>query len=259
MDNRSNRSRRGVLASLMAAVALPASAQRPPSLGTTEAVSISLAEFGVSSGRLALPLKIPAPGILIVHDGFGATAEMQRLAQLMAFEGFPTVAIDLFRGKTATSDAEAAQLARTALDAVAARRLIAMWADWLRSRPYCDRRMAAVAFGPSAPWLMGAGLDTSITPMVYYYGRVVPTEDELRRLPTRALAHFADRDKIASPAVRADFERRMTRGGKFVTIHGYSGGAGFANPLSKAYDKADAALAWIRTTMHLRETLGVRL
>ena len=242
----------------MASAAFPASAQRPPSPGTTDAVSISLADFGVSNGRLVLPSKVPAPGMLIIHDGFGATAEMQRLAQLMAFEGFPTVAVDLFRGKTATNDAEAAQLARTAVDAVTARRLIAMWADWLRSRPYCDRRIAAIAFGPSAPWLMGAGLDTSITPMVYYYGRVVPTEDELRRLPTRAMAHFADRDEIASPAVRADFERRMTRSGKFATIHDYSGSAGFANPLSKAYDKPDASLAWIRTTMHLRETLGVR-
>ena len=245
------------MAGLATLTALPALGQAPRPFGATEAVSVGLPDFGVSNGRLAMPAKVPAPGVLLVHDGFGATAEMQRLASLMAFEGFPTVAVDLFKGRTASSDAEAAEFARTAIEPAMGRRLIAMWADWLRSRPYCDRRIAAVAFGPSAPWLLSAGLDTAITPTVFYYGRVVPTDDELRRLPTRAMAHFAQRDEIASPAVRADFERRMGRAGKNATIHDYEGGAGFANPLSNAYDKADASLAWIRTTAHLRQTFGV--
>lgn len=243
--------RRGVLGSLALAVAAPralAQGRRPPP--AEDLPIITVPGHGEFTGKLT-PAKVPAkpaPGVVLVHDGFGVQPQMQVYADALALEGYVALVVDLFRGKTASTDAEAAELARTAIAEDAAIAAIAMWADWLRSRDFIDRRLGLIAFGPSCAWSLAAARQTTMHPMAFFYGRVQFSEEDVRRLPNHIIAHFGDRDDVAGPAWRYEMENRYRRVGQTRTqIHHYPAGRNFANPLAKAYVQLDAQLAWNTT------------
>jgi carboxymethylenebutenolidase len=260
MTDRGQTSRRGVLGGLaMAAVARGALAQgrrQPPAEDTP---IITVPGFGEFTGKLT-PTKLPAkpvPGILLVHDGFGVTPQMQVYADTLALEGYVALVVDLFRGKTAKTDAEAAELARTAIAEDVAITAIAMWADWLRSRDFIDRKLGLIAFGPSCAWSLAAARQTLIHPMAFFYGRVQFTDEDVNRYPNHIIAHFGDRDDLAGPAWRYEMENRFRRAGsKLTQIYSYPVGRNFANPLSSNYAKIDAQLAWNTTLAFFISQLG---
>ncbi|MGE0420657.1 MAG: dienelactone hydrolase family protein [Reyranellaceae bacterium] len=260
MTHRRLTSRRGVLGGLaVTAVAASGPAigrQKPPAEDTPV---ITVPGFGEFTGKLTpkKPSGKPAPGILLVHDGFGVTPQMQVYADGLAFEGYIALVIDLFHGKTASTDAEAARLAQTAIAGDVAIKAIAMWADWLRSRDFIDRRLGLIAFGPSCPWALAASRQTKIEPMAFFYGRVQFSEEDAKRYPNHVIAHFGDRDDLAGPAWRYEMENRFRRIGSTRTrILSYPAGRNFTNPLSKTYDKPDAQVAWNSTLAFLIEQLG---
>lgn len=246
--------RRGVLGGLAMAAAAPgalAQGRRPPL--AEDVPLITVPGHGEFTGKLTpakLPAK-PAPGVLLVHDGFGVQPQMQAYADALALEGYVALIVDLFRGRTALTDVEAAELARTAIAEDAAIAAIAMWADWLRSRDFVDRRLGLVAFGPSCAWSLAAARQTTIHPMAFFYGRVQFSEDDAKRYPNHVIAHFGDRDDVAGPAFRYEMENRFRRIGSTRTqIHRYPAGRNFANPLAKAYAELDAQLAWNTTVAY---------
>ena len=260
MTERRQTSRRGVLGGLaMAAMGRGALAQGRRQQPAEDTPIITVPGFGEFTGKLTptkLPAK-PAPGILLVHDGFGVTPQMQVYADALAFEGYIALVVDLFRGKTAKTDAEAAELARTAITDDVAAPAIAMWADWLRSRDFVDRKLGLIAFGPSCPWSLAAARQTMIFPMAFFYGRVQFTEEDTKRYPNHIIAHFGDRDDLAGPAWRYEMETRFRRVGSTRTqIHNYPAGRNFANPLSKNYVKPDAQVAWNRTLAFFIAEMG---
>ncbi len=243
--------RRGVLGGLAMAAAAPrtlAQGRRPPP--AEDVPIITVPGHGEFTGKLTpatVPAK-PAPGILLVHDGFGVQPQMRVYADALALEGYIALVVDLFRGKTASTDIEAAELARTAIAEDAAIAAIAMWADWLRSRDFVDRRLGLIAFGPSCAWSLAAARQTTIEPMAFFYGRVQFSDQDARRYPNHVIAHFGDRDDVAGPAWRYEMENRFRRvGSKLTQVHHYPVGRNFANPLAKAYAKLDAQVAWNAT------------
>ena len=257
MTNRRHTGRRGVLGGLaMTAVARGALAQGRRKPLDEDAAVITVPGHGEFTGKLTpakLPAK-PAPGILLVHDGFGVTPQMQVYADTLAFEGYVALVVDLFRGKTASTDAEAAELARTAISDDTA---IAMWADWLRSRDFINRKLGLVAFGPSCAWSLAAARQTLIHPMAFFYGRVQFSEEDAKRYPNHIIAHFGDKDDLAGPAWRYEMETRFARiGSKLTRIHNYPAGRNFANPLAKGYVKLDAQVAWNATLAFFVSQLG---
>ncbi|MBX3502437.1 MAG: dienelactone hydrolase family protein [Alphaproteobacteria bacterium] len=260
MTERRRMARRGLLGGLAAAAVAPAvlaQGRRQPL--AEDAAVITVPGHGEFTGKLTptrLPAK-PAPGIVLVHDGFGVTPQMQVYADALAFEGYVALVVDLFRGKTAGTDLEAAELARTAIAEDAAIKAIAMWADWLRSRDFIDRRLGLVAFGPSCAWSLAAARQTLIHPMAFFYGRVQFSEEDAKRYPNHVIAHFGDRDDVAGPAWRYEMENRFRRiGSKLTQVHHYPAGRNFANPLAKAYAKLDAQVAWNATVAFFVSQLG---
>jgi carboxymethylenebutenolidase len=234
-----------------------AQGRRPPL--AEDAPVITVPGYGEFTGTLT-PAKVPAkpvPGILLVHDGFGVTPQMQVYADALAFEGYVALVVDLFRGKTASTDVEAAELARTAIAEEVAVKAITMWADWLRSRDFVDRKLALVAFGPSCAWSLAASRQTQIQPMAFFYGRVQLNEEDVRRYPNTIIAHFGDRDDLAGPAWRYEMENRFRRAGsKLSQVHHYPVGRNFANPLAKGYAKPDAQVAWNTTLAFFISQMG---
>lgn len=251
MTDRGKTGRRGVLGGLaMAAVARGALAQGRRQQPAEDTPIITVPGFGEFTGKLTptkLPAK-PAPGVLLVHDGFGVTPQMQVYADALALEGYVALVVDLFRGKTAKTDEEAAELARTAITDDVAITAIAMWADWLRSREFIDRKLGLIAFGPSCAWSLAAARQTQIVPLGFFYGRVQFKEEDVKRYPNDVIAHFGDRDDLAGRPWRYEMESRFRRDGPNRSqILSYPVGRNFANALSKNYAKVDAQVAWNAT------------
>jgi len=260
MTERRQTGRRGVLGGLALAATVPAAlAQGRRQPLAEDAPVITVPGFGEFTGKLtpAKPPAKPAPGILLVHDGFGVTPQMQVYADALAFEGYVALVVDLFRGKTASSDVEAAELARTAIAEDVAVTAIAMWADWLRSRDFIDRKLGLIAFGPSCAWSLAAARQTLIHPMAFFYGRVQFSEEDAKRYPNHIIAHFGDKDDVAGPAWRYEMENRFRRiGSKLTQVHSYPAGRNFANPLSRSYVKLDSQVAWNATVAFFVSQLG---
>ncbi|TWT15850.1 dienelactone hydrolase family protein [Reyranella sp. CPCC 100927] len=248
--------RRDALAGLLAVpVAGPVAVAQAPAAGG-QRVSITLAGGRTFGGRLFTPNAKPAPGILVVHDGFGAVSEFDRMADLLAFEGFAAIVVDLFDGKVARNDEEAAALART-LDAKLARDVLGQWFDWLRSRDFCNQRLASIGFGIGASHSVPVSSGAGVSATGIYYGRVEESAEQLYSVDGPIIGHFAERDTWASPLSRIDLEVRLKRPGRVVQFHVYPGSGAFANPLSRNYDRADAALAWNRTVAMFKPACGL--
>ncbi|HJQ58702.1 MAG TPA: dienelactone hydrolase family protein, partial [Vineibacter sp.] len=218
--------------------------------------SITLAGGRTVAGRLHLPAKTPAPGVLLVPDGFGAGPELDRVAELLVFDGFAAVVVDLFDGKTARDDAEAAALA-DGLDASAARTALGQWFDWLRSRDFCNQRLASIGFGIGASHSVVASAGARVSATCLYYARVDDPADKLHDIEGKIIGHFAERDTWATPFARFDLEQRLKRVQRDYKFHVYPAGGAFAQPLSRHHSRPDAALAWNRTVAMFRPACGL--
>jgi len=245
-------------AALAGFLAVPAAARSAAVAQTAAGQRVSITQAGgrVFAARLFLPAKKPAPGILVVHDGFGAVADLDRVGDLLAFEGFAAVVVDLFDGKTARTDEEAAVLAR-ALDGALARDVLGQWFDWLRSRDFCNRRLASIGFGIGASHSVAVSSGARVSATGIYYGRVEETAEQLHDIDGVMVGHFAERDTWATPLSRIDLELRLKRAQRDFQFHVYRGAGGFANPLSRNYDRGDAALAWNRTVATFKPACGL--
>jgi len=219
-------------------------------------VTVTQAGGRVFAARLFLPAKRPAPGVLVVPDGFGAVAEFDRLADLLAFEGFAAVVVDLFDGKTARTDEEAASLA-AALEGRTARDVLGQWFDWLRSRDFCNQRLASIGFGIGAGHSVAVSNGARVSATGLYYGRVDEPAERLHDIDGKIIGHFAERDAWATPTSRIDLEVRLRRTQRDFQFYRYPGNGGFANPLSRSYDRGDAALAWNRTVALFKPACGL--
>ena len=67
------------------------------------------------SAALAVPAKIPAPAVLLVHEWWGLNDQIKTMAAEFAREGFLALAVDLYEGKAA-SDPTTAETLMKAVD-----------------------------------------------------------------------------------------------------------------------------------------------
>jgi carboxymethylenebutenolidase len=250
--------RRGAAALLAGAAAagpMPAAQGQNAETPVTR-VTLTLPGSRVFGARLHLPAGQPAPGALVVHDGFGAVAAFDRIAGLLAFEGFAALVVDLFGGRTAGNDEAAAALADE-LDAALARDALGQWFDWLRSREFCNQRLASLGFGIGAGHAVAASVGARVSATAVYYGRVDEPVERLHDIDGKIIGHFAERDTWATPLSRIDLEVRLKEAQRDFQFHIYPAGGGFANPLSRHYSPTDAALAWNRTVALFRPACGL--
>jgi carboxymethylenebutenolidase len=206
------------------------------------------------SGALAMPLGVPAPTVLLIHEWWGLNDRIRALTAEFGRLGYLTLAVDLMAGRTAETPEEGRALAQ-AVDPAAARDTLAGWIEWLRVHDACNRRIGAVGWGFGGAWALDASIASPVEATVVYYGGVDRKAEELARLRGPVLGHFATRDpSIDRPMVSA-WEKEMDRAGKAYATHWYEAGHGFANPASASYDEPNARLARERTLAFLDETL----
>ena len=202
--------------------------------------------------------KGPFPAIIVIHEWWGLNDWVKEQASKLADQGYEALAIDLYRGKVATTPDEAHEIMRGVPEDRANRDLQAAF-DFLASQPNVKKnRIGAIG------WCMGGGysldvalLEPALAADVINYGHLATDPDTLKKINAPILGIFGAQDKGITPDDVHKFESQMKQLGKTIEIKIYDdAGHAFENPNNKAgYRPADAADAWQRTVKFLSENL----
>ena len=203
--------------------------------------------------------KGPFPGIVVIHEWWGLNDWVKDQASKLSDLGYVALAIDLYRGKVATTPDEAHELMRGLPEDRAKRDLHAAY-EFLQSQSTVKKdRIASIG------WCMGGGFsldmalqESTLRADVINYGHLATDVDSLKKINAAILGSFGGQDRGIPVDDVKKFEQALKQSGKKVEIVIYpEAGHGFENPNNKdSYRPDDAADAWKRTVKFLADTLG---
>lgn len=192
-----------------------------------------------------------ATGVLLLHAWWGLDADLLAFADQLGEAGFPVLAPDFFRGRTARTIEDAEALATGADEALGD--AIALGSvDALSTRLGGTGRIVVIGFSFGAAWALWlpAKRPESVAGSVVYYGSMDGPSLAAGTAPV--LGHFAADDPYEPEENVAGLEAVLRKAGRDVTIHRYPGtGHWFAEPSKPAYVPDAAELAWERTLAFL--------
>src|SRR6516164_6330453 len=211
------------------------------------------------SGILYTPEgKGPFPALVVIHEYWGLNDWVKEQASKLADQGYVTLAIDLYRGKVATTPDEAHQIMRGVPEDRASRDLLAASA-YLRSLKSVDpARVGDIG------WCMGGGYalnlaiaDPKLKVAVINYGHLATDDASLKKINAVILGIFGGQDRGIPVADVNKFESQLKTLGKTVEIHIFpDAGHAFENPNNKqGYRADDASQAWKLTADFLAKYL----
>jgi len=202
--------------------------------------------------------KGPFPGIIVIHEYWGLNDWVKEQSSKLADQGYEALAVDLYRGKVATTPDEAHELMRGVPEDRATRDLHAAF-EFLKSQSNVKKdRIASIG------WCMGGGYsldvalqEPTLTAAVINYGHLAVDADSLKKINASILGIFGGQDRGIPVEDVKKFEQTLKELGKKVEIVIYpNAGHAFENPNNKAgYRADDAADAWKRTVKFLENTL----
>jgi carboxymethylenebutenolidase len=202
--------------------------------------------------------KGPFPAIIVIHEWWGLNDWVKDEAGKLAGEGYVALAIDLYRGKVATTPEMAHEIMRGVPEDRAKRDLHAAF-EFLQSQPDVKKdRIGAIG------WCMGGGYsldvalqEPTLAADVINYGHLATDADALKKINAPILGLFGGQDHGITPDDVHKFEAAMKQLGKKIDVKIYDdAGHAFENSTRKdSYRPDDAADAWKRTVSFLAETL----
>jgi len=202
--------------------------------------------------------KAPFPAIIVIHEYWGLNDWVKEQASKLADQGYVALAVDLYRGKVATTPELAHELMRGVPEDRAARDLHAAF-EFLQSQPNVKKdRIASIG------WCMGGGYALNVTlqeptlaAAVIHYGHVATDPEQLKKINAAILGIFGGKDRGIPVEDAKKFEQTLKQLGKKVEIVIYpDAGHAFENPNNKeGYRPQDAADAWKRTVDFLAASL----
>jgi carboxymethylenebutenolidase len=202
--------------------------------------------------------KGPFPAIIVIHEYWGLNDWVKEQASKLVDQGYEALAIDLYRGKVATTPDMAHELMRGLPEDRAKRDLHAAF-EFLQSQPNVKKnRIAAIG------WCMGGGYsldvalqEPTLAADVINYGHLATDPAALNKINSPILGLFGGQDRGITPDDVHKFEAAMKQAGKKIEVAIYDdAGHAFENPHNKeGYRAADAADAWKRTVSFLAENL----
>ncbi|MGB9465267.1 MAG: dienelactone hydrolase family protein [Candidatus Acidiferrum sp.] len=224
----------------------------------TETVSYKSGDETVS-GFLALPDgggKHPA--LVVIHEWWGLNDQVKEDTQKFAAQGYVALAVDLYRGKVATTADEAHELMRGVPDDRGIRDLEAAFA-YLAARP--DVKPGKIG---SVGWCMGGGWsiklamsEPKLAACAVNYGSLPTEAASIAKIKAPVLGNFGADDRGITPDSVHAFDAAMKAAGKSVDVKIYDGaGHAFENPNNKdGYRPQAAADAWTRMNAFFKQTL----
>jgi carboxymethylenebutenolidase len=202
--------------------------------------------------------KGPFPALVVIHEWWGLNDWVKEEASKLADQGYAAMAIDLYRGKVATTPDEAHQIMRGVPEDRANRDLLAATAYLASQKNVDGKRIGSIG------WCMGGGYslnlaiaDPKLKVAVINYGHLASDDATLKKIDAAILGIFGGQDKGIPPADVNKFEAQLKALGKTAEIHIFpDAGHAFENPNNKpGYRADDAAEAWKLTTAFLAKYL----
>jgi carboxymethylenebutenolidase len=245
-----------VFAGILTAAALTPA--RPPGPVKTETVTFKSGDES-ASGYLATPgTKGRHPALVEIHEWWGLNDWVREQARDYAEHGYVALAVDLYRGKSATTPDEAHELMRGLPQDRAVRDMDAAF-QYLAARP--DVRPDKIG---SIGWCMGGGLslqlaihEPKLAACVVNYGAMPTDPGDIAKISAPVLGNFGADDRGISPDAVHAFEAAMKAAGKTIDVKIYDGaGHGFQNSTNKDGYRPDATKdAQARILAFLEKTL----
>jgi carboxymethylenebutenolidase len=202
--------------------------------------------------------KGPFPALVVIHEWWGLNDWVKEQAAKLSDEGYVTLAIDLYRGKVATTPDEAHEIMRGVPEDRAARDLHAA-VEFLKSQSNVKKdRIGSIG------WCMGGGYslnvalqEPTLAVAVINYGHLASDAASLKKINASVLGIFGAQDRGIPVDDVKKFGQALEQQGNKVEIVIYpDAGHGFENPNNKAsYRADDAADAWKHITSFLAATL----
>lgn len=200
----------------------------------------------------------PFPALVVIHEWWGLNDWVKEQASKLADEGYVTLAVDLYRGKVATTPDEAHEIMRGVPEDRAARDLHAAF-EFLKSQSDVKKdRIGSIG------WCMGGGYsldvalqEPTLAAAVINYGHLAADADSIKKINASVLGIFGGQDRGIPVDDVKKFEQALRQHGNKVEIVIYpDAGHAFENPNNKTgYRAADAADAWKHTTSFLAAAL----
>ncbi len=226
---------------------------------TSKKVSYKSGDETVQALLYAPEGKGPFPGIIVIHEWFGLDDWDKEQASKLSDLGYVALAIDLYRGKLATTPEEAHELMRGVPEDRAKRDLHAA-VEFLKAQSNVKKdRIGSIG------WCMGGGYsldvalqEPTLAADVINYGHLATDSESLKKINASILGIFGGQDRGIPVDDVKKFEQSLKQMGKKVEIVIYpDAGHRFENPNNKdGYRADDAADAWKRTVKFLADTLG---
>lgn len=195
--------------------------------------------------------------LVVVHEWHGLNEVMKQHCEQFAQAGFLALAPDLFYGKVAADDDEAAKLMAT-FDFRKAVGEIGEAVDFLRAHPRCNGRVAVAGFClGGALTLAAARYVPGLSAAVPFYGLPRVPSDEFTHVKTPICGHYARVDAWANPSVAEEIQGKVRAGGGQMELYVYDAEHAFMRSTDASrYEPKSAALAWQRTVEFLHGHLG---
>jgi carboxymethylenebutenolidase len=228
----------------------------------TADVTYGTLEDAPVTGYLARPAGDTSkpPGIIVIHEWWGLNDNIRSMTRELASKGYAALAVDLYRGESASDPEQARELmsATTVREAQLEANLRLAYA--YLTTEIGSPRVGVIGWCFGGGWSLRTGLilPGEIDAVVIYYGRLVTERDRLATLGMPILGLFGGADQgIPLESVR-EFEATLADLGKAAEIHVYDGaGHAFANPSGTRYVREAAEDAWAKTLAFFGEHLQV--
>ena len=197
------------------------------------------------------------PAVLVVHENRGLNPYIEDVARRLAIADFIAFAPDGLTsvGGYPGDDEKGGQLFKDVDGAKMFEDFLAA-AVWLKSRPDCTGRIAAIGFcyGGGVVNKLAVRMGGDLAAAVPFYG-IQPAADDAAKIKAPLLAHYGELDTRFTSGWPA-FDAALTAAG--VTHEGFvypGANHGFHNDTTPRYDEAAAKLAWQRTLDWLNKYL----
>jgi carboxymethylenebutenolidase len=198
------------------------------------------------------------PGIIVIHEWWGLNDWVKEQASKLADQGYAALAVDLYRGKVATTPEEAHEIMRGVPEDRAKRDLHAAFEFLKSQKSVKGDRIASIG------WCMGGGYsldvalqEPTLSAAVINYGHLATDPGSLKQVNAAILGNFGGQDRGIPVEDVKKFDQTLRELGKQVDIKIYAdAGHAFENPSNKnGYRAEDAADAWQRTVNFLASRL----
>jgi carboxymethylenebutenolidase len=202
--------------------------------------------------------KGPFPAIIVIHEWWGLNDWVKEQASKLAEQGYVALAVDLYRGKVATSPEEAHEVMRGVPEDRAKQDLDAAFTYLKSQNNVTGDRIGAIG------WCMGGGYsldvalqEPTLAADVINYGHLAVDQSSLKKINAPILGIFGGKDRGIPVEDVKNFQQTMQQLGKKIDIVIYpDAGHAFENPNNKeGYRAQDAQDAWKHITEFLQANL----